>query len=502
MVSSAMAIQDDCGVSHSNLGLPSGNGISVRDDLPSVTDVQINEQFSCGNDYTPKARKPYTITKQRERWTEEEHKKFLEALKLYGRAWRRIEDHVGTKTAVQIRSHAQKFFSKVGRETSGSNTSSVEPIEIPPPRPKRKPMHPYPRKSIHQINNKISISDQQIRSSSPNSSVSEQENQSPKSVLSTVGSDASGSSSNAPSRSSSPVSSAADVQLGGLTLSEPNSSPEGKGSSSPILVTAGSPLDEKIPMNLELIPKGNVVAKGVSVEEASTRSLKLFGRTVLVTDSDRPSSPTVGSAKLLTFEMKDSKPVQPLTWNLTNAKLSPAKKECAWIHLPHGSHGALCYMQFQNENIKPEESGSVAPLPWCSFYGGVPFTFIPFHNEKPLKVDSDGNGFEVQSKENHKEGSWTGSNSGSVNDGENVEMNSEVETQSRWLPFHEEENEIDTASKFRTSENSAFSEVKANTEKCLRGFVPYKKRPIAERDTQSSTLIVEEREEQRTRLSL
>ncbi|CAI5491005.1 unnamed protein product, partial [Closterium sp. Naga37s-1] len=47
----------------------------------------------AGNDgdLATKVRKPYTITKQRERWTEDEHNKFLEALKLYGRAWRRIE---------------------------------------------------------------------------------------------------------------------------------------------------------------------------------------------------------------------------------------------------------------------------------------------------------------------------------------------------------------------------------------------------------------------------
>ena len=38
-----------------------------------------------------KVRKPYRITKQREKWTEKEHQKFLEALKLYGRGWRQIE---------------------------------------------------------------------------------------------------------------------------------------------------------------------------------------------------------------------------------------------------------------------------------------------------------------------------------------------------------------------------------------------------------------------------
>ncbi|KAJ6801112.1 protein LHY-like isoform X1 [Iris pallida] len=104
---------------------------------------------SSGEDLIVKLRKPYTITKQREKWTEEEHNKFIEALKLYGRAWGRIEEHIGTKTAVQIRSHAQKFFTKLEKEalTKGIPFGHAHDIEIPPPRPKRKPSNPYPRKT-------------------------------------------------------------------------------------------------------------------------------------------------------------------------------------------------------------------------------------------------------------------------------------------------------------------------------------------------------------------
>lgn len=38
-----------------------------------------------------KVRKPYTVTKQREKWSEAEHERFLEAINLYGRAWRQIQ---------------------------------------------------------------------------------------------------------------------------------------------------------------------------------------------------------------------------------------------------------------------------------------------------------------------------------------------------------------------------------------------------------------------------
>ncbi|XP_057470898.1 protein REVEILLE 8 [Actinidia eriantha] len=90
-----------------------------------------------------KARKPYTITKSRESWTDEEHDKFLEALQLFDRDWKKIEDFVGSKTVIQIRSHAQKYFLKVQK------TGTI--AHVPPPRPKRKAVHPYPQKATKNV---------------------------------------------------------------------------------------------------------------------------------------------------------------------------------------------------------------------------------------------------------------------------------------------------------------------------------------------------------------
>ncbi|XP_059646940.1 protein REVEILLE 8-like isoform X2 [Cornus florida] len=90
-----------------------------------------------------KVRKPYTITKSRESWTEEEHDKFLEALQLFDRDWKKIEDFVGSKTVIQIRSHAQKYFLKVQKNGTTAH--------VPPPRPKRKAAHPYPQKESKNV---------------------------------------------------------------------------------------------------------------------------------------------------------------------------------------------------------------------------------------------------------------------------------------------------------------------------------------------------------------
>lgn len=50
------------------------------------------------------------------RWTRLEHFKFLEALKMFGKEWSKVQQHVLTRTSTQARSHAQKFFAKLEKK--------------------------------------------------------------------------------------------------------------------------------------------------------------------------------------------------------------------------------------------------------------------------------------------------------------------------------------------------------------------------------------------------
>ena len=50
------------------------------------------------------------------RWSKKEHQLFMDGVSKFGRNWKKIEEHIGTRNGPQIRSHAQKFFLKLMRQ--------------------------------------------------------------------------------------------------------------------------------------------------------------------------------------------------------------------------------------------------------------------------------------------------------------------------------------------------------------------------------------------------
>jgi SHAQKYF class myb-like DNA-binding protein len=59
------------------------------------------------------------LTPQPRYWSEQEHLRFLQALELYGfKDVRSIAEHVATRTATQVRTHAQKYYLRLAREAA------------------------------------------------------------------------------------------------------------------------------------------------------------------------------------------------------------------------------------------------------------------------------------------------------------------------------------------------------------------------------------------------
>eukprot|EP00618_Florenciella_parvula_P021054 CAMPEP_0119482750 /NCGR_PEP_ID=MMETSP1344-20130328/10461_1 /TAXON_ID=236787 /ORGANISM="Florenciella parvula, Strain CCMP2471" /LENGTH=62 /DNA_ID=CAMNT_0007517187 /DNA_START=291 /DNA_END=476 /DNA_ORIENTATION=- len=59
-----------------------------------------------------------TVSRQNSRggrWTPEEHELFLKGKAIHGLSWTKVAEVVGTRTTVQVRSHAQKYEIKVQR---------------------------------------------------------------------------------------------------------------------------------------------------------------------------------------------------------------------------------------------------------------------------------------------------------------------------------------------------------------------------------------------------
>ena len=73
------------------------------------------------------------------RWTDDEHTRFLHGLELFGKKWTKVADIVGSRTTVQVRSHAQKYFQKLEKDRSGEKEVKKEIVT-------EKPTKPLPKK--------------------------------------------------------------------------------------------------------------------------------------------------------------------------------------------------------------------------------------------------------------------------------------------------------------------------------------------------------------------
>ena len=62
---------------------------------------------------------------QARRWTDEEHEEFLAAVGRFGKRWKTVAEHVPSKTAAQVRTHATKYFSKLKERQDLSDPAAM-----------------------------------------------------------------------------------------------------------------------------------------------------------------------------------------------------------------------------------------------------------------------------------------------------------------------------------------------------------------------------------------
>ncbi|EQC39667.1 hypothetical protein SDRG_03096 [Saprolegnia diclina VS20] len=90
------------------------DGIKVEPCLKSELDDDLSPTSSNGS------------TKRGGRWLAEEHQLFLEGLRAYGKNWKKVAQVVPTRSTVQIRTHAQKFFKRMSQERLSPTASGKE----------------------------------------------------------------------------------------------------------------------------------------------------------------------------------------------------------------------------------------------------------------------------------------------------------------------------------------------------------------------------------------
>jgi SHAQKYF class myb-like DNA-binding protein len=97
----------------------------------SVSDPNLqsaHENFSATDVYDNNEIEGCDFKENTGRWTQEEHELFIQGLKIYHKQWKLIAELIKTRTVVQIRTHAQKYFQKLTKNKSG--VMGEMPLEV------------------------------------------------------------------------------------------------------------------------------------------------------------------------------------------------------------------------------------------------------------------------------------------------------------------------------------------------------------------------------------
>lgn len=98
------------------------------------------------------------------RWTTEEHEIFLGCLQQYGREWKKIAYKIPTRTPAQIRSHAQKYLSKLSKMEGQVLTNASMRVTGEKLKKKRCKISAKTLEKIEQIKNNPSAVEDEVKS--------------------------------------------------------------------------------------------------------------------------------------------------------------------------------------------------------------------------------------------------------------------------------------------------------------------------------------------------
>ena len=86
---------------------------------------QVTVTMATAATATPANNGPGSQGENTGRWTAEEHRLFLQGLEQHGKGWKKIASLIKSRTVVQIRTHAQKYFQKLAKARQNGEEGDI-----------------------------------------------------------------------------------------------------------------------------------------------------------------------------------------------------------------------------------------------------------------------------------------------------------------------------------------------------------------------------------------